>query len=76
LRIYAGPVSLGIKEENMPYRVVKEVLIMFCVIGGSAIGWAAGHHTYGSGTPEMIGAFLGMALAGGFADLCLQHRRR
>lgn len=59
----------------MPYRVVKEVLIMFCVIGGTVIGWSAGYHMYGHGTPEMIGAFLGMALCGGFADMCLQKRR-
>lgn len=59
----------------MPYRVVKEVLIMFCTIGGTVIGWSAGQHMYGQGAPEIIGAFLGMAVVGGFADLCLQKRR-
>lgn len=59
----------------MPYRVVKEVLIMLCVIGGMLVGWAAGNHIYGHGTAEIIGAFTGMAVAGGFADFCLQKRR-
>ena len=53
----------------MSYRIVREGLIMFCVVGGAVIGWyagsAAGGHSY-----EVIGAFTGMGMLGGFADMC------
>lgn len=53
----------------MSYRIVRESLIMFCVIGGAIVGWYAGRE-FGGQTAEMIGAFTGMGVLGGFADLC------
>lgn len=57
------------------YRMMKEVLIMLSVVGGAAIGWSAGYHFGGHGAAEVIGAFSGWALVGGFADMCLQKRK-
>ena len=56
----------------MSYRIAREGLIMFCAVGGAIIGWHAGHVT--SQHTEIIGAFVGMALLGAFADLCTKRR--
>lgn len=53
----------------MSYRIVREGLIMFCVVGGAVIGWYAGQ-AVGGQSYEVIGAFTGMGVLGGFADLC------
>ena len=55
----------------MSYRIVRECLLMSCVIGGAIIGWQAGS-SLGGQTAEIIGAFAGMGVLGGFADQCMR----
>jgi hypothetical protein len=56
----------------MPYPIVREILIVFCTVGGTAIGYLAGR-SIGNPTAESIFAFAGMAAGGAFADLCLRR---
>lgn len=56
----------------MPYPIVREILIMFCTIGGTVIGWLAGN-SIGIPTAEFSLAFAGMAVGGAFADICLKR---
>jgi uncharacterized membrane protein len=53
----------------MSYRIVREGLIMLCVVGGAVMGWSAGQ-AVGGQSYEVIGAFIGMGVLGGFADMC------
>ncbi len=59
-------------EDIMPYPIIREILIVICTIGGTAIGYLAGRST-GIPTAEMGLAFAGMAVGGAFADLCLRR---
>ena len=55
----------------MSYRIVRECLLMSCVIGGAIIGWQAGS-SLGGQAAEIIGAFAGMGILGGLADQCMR----
>lgn len=55
----------------MSYRTVRECLIAVGVLGGAIIGWYAGHSS-GYQHAEIVGAFTGMGILGGFADLCMR----
>lgn len=56
----------------MSPRFLRELVIMGCAAGGSAIGFGAGVGTEPS--VQLILAFLGMALGGAFSELCLTRR--
>lgn len=52
----------------MSRRVFGEVVLMLGVIGGTALGFAAGHDS----NTQVLFAFLGMGLGGAFVDMCLK----
>jgi hypothetical protein len=58
---------------SMPYRVIKEIMVMGCTAGGALIGWSAGH-SLSFPTADVILAFVGMALCGAFAEICMTRR--
>jgi VIT1/CCC1 family predicted Fe2+/Mn2+ transporter len=53
----------------MPYPIVREILIVFCTVAGTLVGWLAGR-SISIPAAEMSLAFVGMALGGAFADIC------
>lgn len=54
----------------MPYPIVREMLIVFCTVAGTLVGWLAGQSISYVPAAEMSLAFVGMALGGAFADIC------
>jgi hypothetical protein len=57
----------------MSYRVVKEIMVMSCTVGGTLIGWGAGS-SLSFPMADVILAFVGMALCGAFAEICMTRR--
>lgn len=55
-----------------PQRFVRELAVMFCVILGAAIGFAAGVNM--QPTVQVFLAFLGFSIGGAFAEMCLNRR--
>lgn len=54
------------------YPVLREALVVFCTVGGIAIGWCAGLQS-GIEQGAIIGAFTGMGVFGAFADCALRR---
>jgi len=54
-----------------PRRFLIELLVMCSSIGGAAIGYCAGQQFEQSAVQISL-AFLGMALAGAFTEICLR----
>lgn len=51
-------------------RFLREVIILLVTVGGTVIGFTATRHM--EPTVNIVCAFLGMALFGAFADICIR----
>ena len=58
----------------MPHRVFCEAAIVFCTLGGTVIGWCAGAQLSWPAS-DLVGAFIGMAACGAFADICVGRKK-
>ncbi len=56
-----------------PHRIFCESAIVLCTVGGAIIGWYAGAQMAWP-MSELVGAFVGMASCGAFADICVGRR--
>ena len=57
----------------MPYPIVREMLIVFCTVAGTIVGWFAGRSISHLPSVELSLAFVGMAFGGAFADICMRR---
>lgn len=55
----------------MPHPVMREVLIVTCTVIGAALGYFTAQSFHLGDAVTVTGAFVGWALFGGFADICL-----
>jgi hypothetical protein len=51
-------------------RLLREVAMFVAVVGGAALGYAAGQSFESGG--QLVCAFVGMGAFGAFADICLR----
>lgn len=54
-----------------PRRFLVELLVLFSSVGGAAVGYCAGQQ-FEQPAVQLSLAFLGMALAGAFTEICLR----
>ncbi|NBT76015.1 MAG: hypothetical protein EBT15_08585 [Betaproteobacteria bacterium] len=59
----------------MRHPILREILIVVCTLGGTALGLAAGHSLQLGDGVAVTSAFVGWGLLGGFADFCLRSQR-
>lgn len=55
-----------------PRRMFRELAVFGFVVGSTVVGYSAGAES--TPTAQLVLAFLGMALGGVFAELCLIRR--
>ena len=59
----------------MRHPILREALIVMCTVGGTALGFAAGHSLQLGDAGTVTSAFFGWSLLGGFAEFCLRSQR-
>jgi hypothetical protein len=60
----------------MPYPIVREILIVACTVAGAVLGLEAARSFQMGEAVDVTGAFVGWALCGGFAHICLTRSQR
>lgn len=60
----------------MPYPIMREILIVTCTVIGAALGYLAAQSFQMGEAVTVTGAFVGWALFGGFAHICLTRSQR
>jgi len=56
----------------MSRRIFREYMVMLCTTSGAVLGYCAGTGT--EPTVQLVLPFLGMALGGAFAEICIGRR--
>lgn len=59
----------------MRHPILREALLVMCIVGGTALGFAAGQSFHLGEAVTLTSAFAGWSLFGGFAELCLRSQR-
>ena len=55
----------------MPRRLIHELMVMGCSTGGAVLGYCAAAEM--APTVQLSFTFLGMALCGAFAEICMRR---